>query len=140
MTAAPFVKWVGGKGSLISRLVDHLPDDIGRQQNVTYVEPFVGGGAMLFYMLTHFPNIKRAIINDINKDLINCYTLIKNEPMKLIASLSRFSDEYMGLPTMEDKEEYYYRTREKYNKYVGGVRRWCGVFCILEQDMLQWLI
>lgn len=77
--AKPFVKWAGGKGSLIKQLVNYLPNDIEEQQNVTYIEPFVGGGAMLFYMLTHYTNIKRAIINDVNEDLISCYLLIKND-------------------------------------------------------------
>ena len=49
--AKPFVKWAGGKGSLISQLIENLPQDFARQPNVTYIEPFVGGGAMLFYML-----------------------------------------------------------------------------------------
>ena len=75
--AKPFVKWAGGKGALIKQLVNYLPNDIEEQQNVTYIEPFVGGGAMLFYMLTHYTNIKRAIINDVNEDLISCYLLIK---------------------------------------------------------------
>ena len=82
--AKPFVKWAGGKGALIKQLVNYLPNDIEEQQNVTYIEPFVGGGAMLFYMLTHYTNIKRAIINDVNEDLISCYLLIKNDPLKLI--------------------------------------------------------
>ena len=85
--AKPFVKWAGGKGSLINQLIECLPQDFAVQQNITYIEPFVGGGAMLFYMLTHYPNIKRAIINDVNEDLINCYLLIKNNPNKLIALL-----------------------------------------------------
>ena len=69
--AKPFVKWAGGKSALIKQLVNYLPNDIEEQQNVTYIEPFVGGGAMLFYMLTHYTNIKRAIINDVNEDLIS---------------------------------------------------------------------
>lgn len=81
--AKPFVKWAGGKGSLIKQLTECLPQDFDKQQNVTYIEPFVGGDAMLFYMLTHFSNIKRAIINDINEDLINCYLLIKEDPTRL---------------------------------------------------------
>lgn len=92
MIAKPFVKWAGGKGSLISQLIEYLPQDFVEQQSVTYVEPFVGGGAMLFYMLTHYPNIKRAIINDVNEDLINCYLLIKNNPTKLIALLQKIKE------------------------------------------------
>lgn len=114
--AKPFVKWAGGKGSLISQLIEYLPQDFVEQQSVTYVEPFVGGGAMLFYMLTHYPNIKRAIINDVNEDLINCYLLIKNNPTKLIALLQKIKEEYCRLTTIEAKSKYYYQMREKYNK------------------------
>ena len=86
--ARPFVKWAGGKGSLVKLLAAHLPADFGEKKNVTYIEPFVGGGAMLFYMLTHFPSIRRFVINDVNADLILCYQLIKNNPEILIAQLT----------------------------------------------------
>ena len=66
--AKPFIKWVGGKSQLIEQLDALLPADFGNWKNVTYIEPFVGGGAMLFYMLQHHPNVKRAVINDINPD------------------------------------------------------------------------
>lgn len=71
--AKPFIKWVGGKGQLIEQLEKKLPADFDNWDNATYIEPFVGGGAMLFYMLQKHSNIKRAVINDINSDLITCY-------------------------------------------------------------------
>ena len=67
--AKPFIKWVGGKSQLIDQLDAQLPADFGNWENVTYIEPFVGGGAMLFYMIQRYNNIKHAIINDINPDL-----------------------------------------------------------------------
>ena len=63
--AKPFIKWVGGKSQLIEQLDAQLPADFGNWENVTYIEPFVGGGAMLFYMLQRYPNIQHAIINNI---------------------------------------------------------------------------
>ena len=74
--AKPFIKWVGGKSQLIEQLEALLPADFGKWENVTYIEPFVGGGAMLFYMLQCYPNIKRAVINDINSDLVVCYKIL----------------------------------------------------------------
>lgn len=56
--AKPFIKWVGGKGQLIEQLEAKLPADFDNWDNATYIEPFVGGGAMLFYMLQQHPNIK----------------------------------------------------------------------------------
>lgn len=68
--AKPFVKWVGGKGQLLGQIEEHLPKELYHEE-FTYIEPFVGGGAMLFFMLQKFPNIKRVVINDINaKQLI----------------------------------------------------------------------
>ena len=66
--AKPFIKWVGGKGQLIEQLDAQLPANFSKWDDVTYIEPFVGGGAMLFYMLQQYPNIHRAVINDVNPD------------------------------------------------------------------------
>lgn len=110
----PFVKWAGGKGSLVKHLSAHLPDNFRDKRNVTYVEPFVGG-AMLFYMLTHFTNIRRVVINDVNEDLIFCYKLIKNTPQTLIEQLKRIANEYLQLSNMDEKSRYYYKVRDKYN-------------------------
>ena len=113
--AKPFVKWAGGKGSLVKLLSTHLPDDFCNQDSITYIEPFVGGGAMLFYMLTHFTNIHRVVINDVNKDLIFCYNLIKNNPQTLIKQLKLIEKEYLQLPNMDEKSRYYYNIRDDYN-------------------------
>ena len=66
--AKPFIKWVGGKGQLIEQPEAKLPADFDNWDDATYIEPFVGGGAMLFYMLQQHPNIKRAVINDSYRD------------------------------------------------------------------------
>lgn len=65
MLAKPFLKWAGGKGQLLSQLDELLPDNLNGKE-FTYIEPFVGGGAMLFHMLQKFPTIKKVAINDIN--------------------------------------------------------------------------
>ena len=103
---------------------------------MTYIEPFVGGGAMLFYMLTHYPNIKRAIINDVNEDLINCYLLIKNDPEKLITSLREIKDEYYRLATIEAKSQYYYQTREKYNNEELAKEKRAACFIFLNKSCI----
>ena len=78
--AKPFIKWVGGKSQLIDQLDMQLPADFGNWENATYIEPFVGGGAMLFYMLQRYPNIEHAVINDINPDLVTCYRTVRDNP------------------------------------------------------------
>lgn len=113
--AKPFVKWVGGKTNLLKILDSHLPADFDSQVKVTYIEPFVGGGAMLFHMLENHPNIGRVVINDINKDLIRCYQLIKDDPQTLIELLEQFEQKYYELDD-EKREQFYYRVRNRYNE------------------------
>lgn len=112
--ARPFVKWAGGKGNLLSQLEILLPQNFDSLRNVTYIEPFVGGGAMLFYMLQNHRNIRRVVINDINKDLIHCYELIKNNPTALIDRLKDIEYNYNHVD-VHDKRALYYAYREQYN-------------------------
>lgn len=97
--AKPFIKWVGGKSQLIDQLDTLLPADFGNWENVTYIEPFVGGGAMLFYMLQRYPNIQHAIINDINTDLTTCYRTVRDDPEQLIESLTDIENAYLSIET-----------------------------------------
>ena len=113
--AKPFVKWAGGKGKLLPTLEANLPLDFNKQQEVTYIEPFVGGGAMLFYMLEKYPNIRRIIINDINLGLINCYRTIKDDHGALISELSQLHNKFYELESIEDKRSLYYSLRDEYN-------------------------
>tara|TARA_R110002072_G_scaffold287464_3_gene453103 strand:+ start:6695 stop:7603 length:909 start_codon:yes stop_codon:yes gene_type:complete len=113
--AKPFLKWAGGKTQLISVIQNSLPNVL-INQNFTYIEPFVGSGAVLFWMLRTFPNMERAVINDINKDLINTYRVIATQPNELISILKEFQKEYHSLSdNAEMKKEYYYEKRTQYN-------------------------
>lgn len=112
----PFIKWVGGKSQLIEQLDAQLPADFDSLEDVTYIEPFVGGGAMLFYMLQHYPNINHAIINDINPDLITCYRTVRDNPNELIASLQDIENTYLSLNTEEARKEFFMVVRNRYNE------------------------
>ncbi|OQB62715.1 MAG: Modification methylase DpnIIA [Bacteroidetes bacterium ADurb.Bin141] len=79
MTAKPFLKWAGGKTQLIGEIEKALPGSVYKEK-FTYIEPFVGSGAVLFWMLNNFQNLKKAVINDINADLINTYRVIASYP------------------------------------------------------------
>lgn len=114
--AKPFIKWVGGKSQLIEQLENQLPFDFGRRKEVTYIEPFVGGGAMLFYMLQRHPNIQRAVINDINPDLTTCYKTVRDEPEQLIKSLRGIEDAYLALQTEEERRNFFMSVRSSYNE------------------------
>ena len=115
MKAKPFVKWVGGKAQLIDQLEALLPADFNRWENVTYIEPFIGGGAMLFHILQHHPNITSAIINDINADLTTCYKVVRDTPDVLVAALQELQAEYYALPDEDAKKEYYMQRRAEFN-------------------------
>ncbi len=110
----PFLKWAGGK----TQLIDDIKENFIYQTNdeFSYVEPFVGSGAVLFWVLNNFPNLKHAVINDINEDLINSYKIIKSDVNNLILALKQFEDEYYQFSEKpEKKKKYYYDKRELFN-------------------------
>lgn len=113
--AKPFIKWVGGKGQLIDQLEALLPADFSERENVTYIEPFVGGGAMLFYMLNKYPNINSAVINDINPDLTLCYQVVRDNPTELIMALNDIQSEYYSLKSDEERKLFFLQKREHFN-------------------------
>lgn len=113
--AKPFLKWAGGKTQLIPKIAANLPPAIFSEKFV-YVEPFIGSGAVLFWMLNSFPNLKKAVINDVNTDLINAYQTIAREPQRLISILKEFQIEFYALQADEAaKKTYYYAKRDYYN-------------------------
>ena len=114
--AKPFIKWVGGKSQLIDQLDMQLPADFGNWENATYIEPFVGGGAMLFYMLQRYPNIEHAVINDINPDLVTCYRTVRDNPKQLIESLADIEMAYLALETEDGRKDFFMAVRERYNE------------------------
>lgn len=114
--AKPFIKWVGGKTQLLEQLDARLPADFGNRENVTYIEPFVGGGAMLFYMLQHYPNIRHAVINDINPDLVTCYRTVRDKPDELIEALQDIEQTYLQLQAEEERKEFFMEVRRRYNE------------------------
>lgn len=114
MKAKPFVKWVGGKGQLLSQLAEYLPSQLDGRPFV-YIEPFVGGGAMLFYMLKAHPEIKRIVINDINSHLVTTYRIIKDSPDELIERLSALEKLYFGLEDESARKSFYLAVRKLFN-------------------------
>ncbi len=114
--AKPFLKWAGGKTQIIHHIRKVLPNFIYNEK-FTYIESFVGSGAVLFWMLNNFPNLKKAVINDINEDLINTYKAIASKPKELISILEILQYEFHMLEGRdEEKKEYYYKKRDLYNK------------------------
>lgn len=100
LNISPFVKWAGGKRQLLEDINKRMPKNYNR-----YYEPFVGGGAVLFYLQP-----KDAIINDINKALMNAYRQIKKSPIELIKAIEELDG---NIP--EDGKAYYYDIRQRFN-------------------------
>lgn len=113
--AKPFVKWAGGKGQLLDTFTKYYPSMLIEGRIRRYIEPFVGGGAVLFEVLQKY-GIDEAYIFDINEDLINTYIVIKNNVESLIDYLSRLEYEYLKL-TKDGRKEMYYEIRDLYNSY-----------------------
>jgi len=99
----PFVKWAGGKSQLLSELKNRVPKSYSR-----YIEPFIGGGALLFEL-----SPKMAIINDSNIELTNTYEIIKKYPDKLILDLKKHKNE----------EEYFYKIRALKSESLNPISR-----------------
>ena len=115
MEVRPFVKWAGGKGSLIPQLTNFYPYQLKDGTITKYVEPFVGGGAVLIDILQKY-EVKEAYAFDINIDLINCYNVIKNDVNELIIKLKQMESDFLDLDS-DDREKYFYDVRKEYNSY-----------------------
>lgn len=113
--AKPFLKWAGGKTQLLSAIDGLLPATFREQSEVTYIEPFVGGGAVLFYLLQKYPNISRAIINDINPHLIHAYQAIKYHHEELILLQAKIQSSYEILGSIESKKDFFLEIRDLFN-------------------------
>lgn len=111
----PFLKWVGGKTQLINEIDQLIIDKIADNNNFNYTEPFIGGGAILFHVLTKFPQINHCIINDINPKLINAYQVIKEDYQALINLLLEIEGKYYALISLEEKKEFYLEKRKEFN-------------------------
>lgn len=112
----PFVKWAGGKNSLIPQLTKYYPTELKNGNIERYVEPFVGGGAVLIDILQKY-EVKEAYAFDINKDLINCYNVIKQDVESLIKELDKKENDFQILDN-DNRQKYFYDIRTEYNSYI----------------------
>ena len=107
------VRWVGGKNRLIPEIEKRIPKDINVQYD-TYVEPFVGGGSVMFHILNNY-NFKKIYVNDKNKELINLYLAIKNFPRKMFDKIEKLDLKYISLD-VNKKKAMYHLIRNYYNR------------------------
>jgi DNA adenine methylase len=139
MQAKPFLKWAGGKTQLITDIEKALPKEFINQK-FTYIEPFVGSGAILFWILNNFPNVEKAVINDINADLTNTYKIIASNPQELIAVLTQFQEEYHVIDLQTDiKKEYYTDKRTLFNTRSSDLVTQAALFIFLNRTCFNGL-
>lgn len=108
----PFVKWAGGKTQLLSYIRKKYPAELGKEIT-KYCEPFIGGGAVLFDILSNY-NLEEILINDINRELTNTYTQIKVNLTDLLKELESMQNIFWSM-NMENRKVYYYEKRERFN-------------------------
>lgn len=104
---SPFLKWAGGKSQLLNTFEEFIPSDFNR-----YHEPFVGGGAMFFHMYGHSPELI-ASLSDLNDELINCYSVVRDNVEQLIKALKKHRNE----------SEYFYEVRALDTSKLTDVQR-----------------
>ena len=113
--ARPFLKWAGGKTQLLEQIQSRLPPDIS--ECTTYLEPFLGGGAVLFHLLDS-QEFEYVRVSDLNEDLTLCYKMLQSDAELVAEILQEMSDCYPS--SKDDRKEAYYEVRERWNSSIGS--------------------
>ena len=128
--ARPFLKWAGGKTQLLQEFSRHLPEGLRTGAITRYVEPFVGGGAMFFYLNQRYA-FDTTVICDANEELVLTYRVIRRSVEDLVAELERIEADYMQKEATE-REAFYYSVRDAFNRKKAGTdfrrfrKNWIG--------------
>ena len=116
-TVKPFFKWAGGKGQLLKEIEKYYPFSDGKITK--YAEPFLGGGAVLFDILSKY-DLEEVYISDINAELVNAYRIIRDDIDELVQLLSKMQSDYIPMDT-EHRKAYYLRRRERFNDVLVNI-------------------
>jgi len=133
----PFLKWIGGKTQILNEIINILPTEINN-----YHELFLGGGSVLFAILSLQKNNKINIKNkiyayDFNKNLINVYKTIQTHKNLLYKKLNKYIEKYNNFVDIKDKEKYYYDLRKKYNKQTDDIIKISSLFIFLNKTCFR---
>lgn len=110
-TIKPFIKWAGGKSQLLDIIREKYPKQINK-----YCELFVGGGAVLLDILANY-SPKEVMINDINPELTNVYTQIRDNVSEVITILAKMHEEFWNRDT-DERKKYYLNARTRFNELI----------------------
>lgn len=118
--AKPFLKWAGGKGQLLKQIVPLLPAEMHKGKIKKYAEPFIGGGALYFYVAQNFPSIERFCISDFNQELFLAYKTIQQDVEGVIDCLKILDSDYQMLD-QSDRKEFFYDQRLRFNQTLHSI-------------------
>jgi len=118
----PFLKWAGGKGQLINQIKEFIPSEfVANKQIEKYFEPFVGGGAVFFWLSQEY-QIKKSYLYDINPEIITAYKTVRDHRRALVYKLKDLETQYFKLRKPE-REKFFYDQRTEYNRYISEERK-----------------
>lgn len=113
----PIIKWAGGKKKLAPTIESLVNSQFDLNKIDTYIEPFAGGASLFLYLATKY-HFKKQVIMDINPELINLYTQVRDTPKKLLYELATIQDKYNSLSSeddFEEKKKFFYQVRTDFN-------------------------
>jgi len=117
--ARPFLKWAGGKTQLLDEFAKRLPSGLKGKSITRYVEPFIGGGAVYFYLNRNF-SFDHCSICDVNQELILSYKVIQKSVKKLIGELEILESDYLSKNDTK-REQFYYEIRDDFNRKLTDI-------------------
>ena len=112
----PFLKWAGGKGQLIDQIAPYLPSAFGKGKIKKYFEPFLGGGALFFWLAEQY-EFEIAYLYEINPAVNICYQVIKKDIKNLVKELNQLESEYLS-SSEKAREKLFYEKREEFNRFL----------------------
>ncbi len=124
LTSGPILKWAGGKTQLLPTLANHYPPELSRGLVDTYIEPFIGGGAVFFEITNSF-RYKRAVLLDVNPELVIVYNSVKSDVAGVIQALDDLEREYLA-GTGDSRATFFYQMRDIFNGGIEQARRTAG--------------
>jgi DNA adenine methylase len=114
INAKPFLKWAGGKTQLLDAFSKRIPKELKSGEITTFVEPFIGGGAVFFHFNSTFL-FDECHLFDINEELYLTYHVVKRDVDELIECLRNLTDTFLSKDE-EERKKYFYSIRNEFNQ------------------------
>ncbi|MBU2491290.1 MAG: Dam family site-specific DNA-(adenine-N6)-methyltransferase [Bacteroidetes bacterium] len=114
----PFLKWAGGKTQLLTKLEKRFPGELINGEIENYYEPFLGGGAVFFFIKSKYKSLKNFYLYDINPELFIAYSVIQKNVDNLIESLGIIKEEYLS---SKNRKDYFLEIRSKFNSSLDSI-------------------